>query len=208
MWKWRVQKMKTWHSPNNFGTNVPTHARVNHMHFKTNENKWCHIILWISLLFRPIGRFVERHASTKNIYEQPILRSMQKWTSRITVLSILWPLNPQTAILQIQLTLIATTEPQNSDLVNSVPMEFHNPGGAHEIEVPNNITIKGILGLLMANTNPNENGKDVISLGIGDPTAYSCFHTNYAAQEAVVEALCSGKFNGYSPTAGLPQTRM
>ncbi|KAL8510178.1 hypothetical protein ACS0TY_017116 [Phlomoides rotata] len=82
-------------------------------------------------------------------------------------------------------------------------MEFRNS----EIEAPNNISIRGILGLLTANTDPNENGKNVISLGIGDPTAYSCFHTNYAAQEALLEALCSGEFNGYSPTAGLPQTR-
>lgn len=80
-----------------------------------------------------------------------------------------------------------------------------------EIEAPKNITIKGILGLLMANIDAkkdNDEGKRVISLGIGDPTAYSCFRTSSAAQEAVVDALRSAKFNGYSPTVGLPQTRM
>lgn len=74
----------------------------------------------------------------------------------------------------------------------------------HQFEAPNNITIKGILGLLMANT---DGCKNVISLGMGDPTAYSCFRTTSAAQEAVVHALRSAKFNGYSPTVGLPQTR-
>lgn len=78
---------------------------------------------------------------------------------------------------------------------------------APEVDAPTTITIKGILGLLMSNTDPKESGKRVISLGIGDPTAYSCFHASNAAQEGVVEALRSAKFNGYAPTAGLPQTR-
>ena len=73
-----------------------------------------------------------------------------------------------------------------------------------KMEAPTNITIKGILGLLTANT---DGCKQVISLGMGDPTAYSCFRTTRAAQNSVVEALQSAKFNGYSPTVGLPQTR-
>ncbi|CAI9088716.1 OLC1v1023135C1 [Oldenlandia corymbosa var. corymbosa] len=77
----------------------------------------------------------------------------------------------------------------------------------NEIESPSNITIKGTLSLLMANTNVEENNKQVISLGIGDPTAYSCFRTHVAAQQAVADSLLSCKFNGYSPTVGLPQTR-
>lgn len=47
----------------------------------------------------------------------------------------------------------------------------------------------------------------MISLGIGDPTAHSCFHTTNEAKEAVVESLLIDKFNGYSPSAGLPTTR-
>lgn len=81
-----------------------------------------------------------------------------------------------------------------------------NLANGQEIEPPTNITIKGTLSLLMANTNGGDK-KKVISLGIGDPTAYSCFRTTVAAQEAVVDALRSNKFNGYSPTVGLPQTR-
>lgn len=78
-----------------------------------------------------------------------------------------------------------------------------------EIETPTNITIKGILGLLMENIEAIDGGnnKKVISLGMGDPTAYSCFHSPAMAQQAVVDTLSSYKFNGYSPTVGLPQTR-
>lgn len=75
-----------------------------------------------------------------------------------------------------------------------------------EIETPNNITIKGILGLLLANIDCNDKRR-VISLGMGDPSAYTCFRTADVAEDAVVDALRSQKFNGYSPTAGLPQTR-
>ncbi|CAK9182977.1 unnamed protein product [Ilex paraguariensis] len=75
-----------------------------------------------------------------------------------------------------------------------------------EPETPTNITIKGILSLLMASID-GEDKKRVISLGMGDPTAYSCFHTTAIAVDAVVDTLRSDKFNGYAPTVGLPQTR-
>lgn len=78
--------------------------------------------------------------------------------------------------------------------------------GVAKMETPTNVTIKGILGLLMANLD-YENKKRVISLGMGDPTAFSCFTTTSVAEDAVVDALTSQKFNGYSPTVGLPQAR-
>ncbi|EXB75028.1 putative aminotransferase TAT2 [Morus notabilis] len=71
---------------------------------------------------------------------------------------------------------------------------------------PSTITIKGILGLLMENIDES-NEKRVISLGMGDPTAYSCFRTAHVAQDSVLDSLHSQKFNGYAPTVGLPQTR-
>ncbi|EEF39128.1 probable aminotransferase TAT2 [Ricinus communis] len=85
-------------------------------------------------------------------------------------------------------------------------MERKENGTVNEVETPKNITIKGILSLLMENIDEKA-GRSVISLGIGDPTAYSCFHTTPVAQEAVVNALQCDKFNGYAPTVGLPQTR-
>ncbi|CAN1179394.1 Probable aminotransferase TAT2 [Linum perenne] len=76
-------------------------------------------------------------------------------------------------------------------------------------DAPTNITIKGILSLLMQSVDDDINGggRSLISLGMGDPTAYSCFRAPDVASEAVMEALHSNKFNGYSPTVGLPQTR-
>ncbi|KAJ8765249.1 hypothetical protein K2173_011929 [Erythroxylum novogranatense] len=84
-------------------------------------------------------------------------------------------------------------------------MENGNVRGG-EVQTPTNITIKGILSLLMQRIDETDK-RSVISLGMGDPSAYSCFRTTPVAQDAVVDALKSDKFNGYSPTVGLPQTR-
>ncbi|CAH9104472.1 unnamed protein product [Cuscuta epithymum] len=69
------------------------------------------------------------------------------------------------------------------------------------------ITLDGIMEMLMKKVEANEDGKKVIPLGLCDPTVYSCFHSPALAQQAVSETLFSGKFNGYAPTAGLPQAR-
>lgn len=73
-----------------------------------------------------------------------------------------------------------------------------------QFDTPSTITIKGILGLLMANVDESR----LISLGMGDPTAFSCFRTTAVAQDSVIDSIRSHKFNGYSPTIGLPQTRL
>ncbi|KAF5787174.1 putative aminotransferase, class I/classII, tyrosine/nicotianamine aminotransferase [Helianthus annuus] len=78
--------------------------------------------------------------------------------------------------------------------------------GKMNMETPTNVTIKGILGTLMASVDEKKK-KRLISLGMGDPTAYSCFTTNIVVQDSVVQTLESQKFNGYSPTVGLLQTR-
>ncbi|KAK1397004.1 putative aminotransferase TAT2 [Heracleum sosnowskyi] len=77
-------------------------------------------------------------------------------------------------------------------------------GMQQHIDTPSTITIKGILGLLMANVDERR----LISLGMGDPTAFSCFHTTAVAEDSVIDSIRSQKFNGYSPTVGLPQTRL
>ncbi|OWM88636.1 probable aminotransferase TAT2 [Punica granatum] len=80
-----------------------------------------------------------------------------------------------------------------------------------EGEVTSRITIKGILSLIMESIEEGdgdgERKKRVISLGMGDPSAYSCFQPPDVAPQAVVETLQSDRFNGYSPTVGLPQAR-
>ena len=68
------------------------------------------------------------------------------------------------------------------------------------------ITIKGLISLLMANIDEGNN-KRLISLGMGDPSVHTCFHTSHVATESVVDAVESNKYNGYAPTSGLPQAR-
>ncbi|KAK4850828.1 hypothetical protein QYF36_010121 [Acer negundo] len=74
----------------------------------------------------------------------------------------------------------------------------------HGVDTTSTITIKGILSLLMQNV---DDKRPVISLGMGDPSAHSCFTTTHVAPSAVSHALQSSTFNGYAPTSGLPQTR-
>lgn len=96
---------------------------------------------------------------------------------------------------------VTTQEHQNFFQEN-----MENGAPNHGVDTGSTITIKGILSLLMEAIDEN-NDKRVISLGMGDPSAYSCFHTTHVAEQAVVDAVQSEKFNGYAPTVGLYQTR-
>ncbi|XP_057956438.1 probable aminotransferase TAT2 [Malania oleifera] len=79
--------------------------------------------------------------------------------------------------------------------------------GIETERAPLGITIKGILSLIMS-TIDEKKGRRVISLGMGDPSAYTCFHTTPVAEESVADALQSQNFNGYAPTVGLLQARI
>ncbi|KAJ7981776.1 Tyrosine aminotransferase [Quillaja saponaria] len=58
----------------------------------------------------------------------------------------------------------------------------------------------------MESIDENSNRR-VISLGLGDPSAHTCFRTTYVAEKAVLDGLQSQKFNGYAPTTGLSDAR-
>ncbi|GJM90981.1 hypothetical protein PR202_ga07313 [Eleusine coracana subsp. coracana] len=49
--------------------------------------------------------------------------------------------------------------------------------------------------------------RPVLMLGGGDPTASACFRTAPEAEQAIVDALLSRKYNGYSPTVGVLPAR-
>ncbi|KAF8043337.1 hypothetical protein BT93_A1622 [Corymbia citriodora subsp. variegata] len=68
------------------------------------------------------------------------------------------------------------------------------------------ITVRGILYQLMANLDASD-GRAVVPLGHGDPSAFPSFRTTPAAEDAVVDALRSAKFNCYSPTVGILPAR-
>ncbi|KAI4321840.1 hypothetical protein MLD38_035173 [Melastoma candidum] len=83
---------------------------------------------------------------------------------------------------------------------------MENAGANHWTEAPLQISIKGILAQMLETLDEADRSR-LISLGIGDPTAYSAFRTPHASEDAIEEALRSRKFNGYAPTVGLPQSR-
>lgn len=68
------------------------------------------------------------------------------------------------------------------------------------------MTIRAILSQVMSNLDPAD-PRPVIPLGHGDPSHFPCFRTTTVAEDAVVAALRSAKFNGYAPALGLPRAR-
>ncbi|KAJ4836040.1 hypothetical protein Tsubulata_030235 [Turnera subulata] len=66
--------------------------------------------------------------------------------------------------------------------------------------------IRGVLGILMGNLDP-EDKRPVVPLSHGDPSAFPCFRTSPAAEDAIVDALKSAKHNHYSPSVGILPAR-
>ncbi|KAI6697318.1 hypothetical protein NL676_017437 [Syzygium grande] len=77
-------------------------------------------------------------------------------------------------------------------------------GFAKSTESP--VTIKNVCAMLKQNLNLADPRPPVL-LGHGDPSAFPCFRTSPVAEEAVVDALKSAKFNSYAPSLGLLQAR-
>ncbi|KAF5732575.1 hypothetical protein HS088_TW17G00105 [Tripterygium wilfordii] len=68
------------------------------------------------------------------------------------------------------------------------------------------ITVRAVLNKLMGNLNKDDH-RQIIPLGHGDPSAFPCFRTSIAAEDALVDALRSAKYNRYAPTVGLLPSR-
>nr|XP_043610122.1 tyrosine aminotransferase-like [Erigeron canadensis] len=79
--------------------------------------------------------------------------------------------------------------------------------GNSELTKAADVTIRGVLYMLLSKLNQSD-PRNVIPLGHGDPSAFPCFRTSQSAQDAIVDSLCSAKFNGYSPTVGILPARM
>ncbi|KVI04294.1 tyrosine aminotransferase-like isoform X1 [Cynara cardunculus var. scolymus] len=75
-----------------------------------------------------------------------------------------------------------------------------------ELNTASEITIRGVLEMLISNLNQSD-VRHVIPLGHGDPSAFPCFRTTQIAEDAIVDAVRSAKFNGYSPTVGVLPAR-
>ncbi|XP_058100562.1 probable aminotransferase TAT2 isoform X2 [Magnolia sinica] len=68
------------------------------------------------------------------------------------------------------------------------------------------VTIRGTLETIMSNIDCGET-RSTISLCLGDPSVYPCFHTTPIAEDAVVSALRSSQYNGYAPVGGVLSAR-
>ncbi|XP_068667214.1 tyrosine aminotransferase-like [Aristolochia californica] len=91
-------------------------------------------------------------------------------------------------------------------------MENGEPKGAwnfrrsEDAENAGRLTIRGVLNAIMSNID-NGDSRPVIPLGHGDPSAFPCFRTTPIAEEAIVSAVMSAKYNFYSPTVGILPAR-
>ncbi|CAM8958803.1 unnamed protein product [Rhodiola kirilowii] len=68
------------------------------------------------------------------------------------------------------------------------------------------LTVRTVRFMLMANIDESDK-RLTIPLAHGDPSSFPCFQTARAAEDAVVDAVRSAKFNGYSSSTGLLQAR-
>ncbi|CAK7322719.1 unnamed protein product [Dovyalis caffra] len=63
-------------------------------------------------------------------------------------------------------------------------------------------SIKSVVKFLKENISEDDH-RPAISLGLGDPSCFNCFRTTTVAEDAIVEAVRSAKFNSYAPTGGI-----
>ncbi|EXB44619.1 putative aminotransferase TAT2 [Morus notabilis] len=68
------------------------------------------------------------------------------------------------------------------------------------------INIRDVVYVLKQNL-PEEDQRPTVHLALGDPSSISSFRTTPVAEEALIEAIRSAKFNGYPPNYGLPSAR-
>ncbi|CAL4969777.1 unnamed protein product [Urochloa decumbens] len=78
------------------------------------------------------------------------------------------------------------------------------PGGP--LADAGSMSIRAVLGRVFSSVDASS-ARPVLSLGSGDPTACASFGPPPEADDAVVDALRSGKYNGYSPTVGVLPAR-
>ncbi|KAJ8638825.1 hypothetical protein MRB53_015519 [Persea americana] len=68
------------------------------------------------------------------------------------------------------------------------------------------ISIRGLLEVVKSNLAGGDE-RPTITLGQGDPSHFPSFRTVSTAEEAIVTAVQSGKYNCYSPAFGFPTAR-
>ena len=69
-------------------------------------------------------------------------------------------------------------------------------------EAPSRTNIRGILMKIMGSVDKDD-PRPTVPLGHGDPSPFPSFRTTTVAEDAIVDAVRSAKFNSYPPTSGL-----
>jgi tyrosine aminotransferase len=80
------------------------------------------------------------------------------------------------------------------------------PSAGTPLEAAGTMSIRAVLNRVFSSVD-GSGPRPVLTLGSGDPTASPCFRPPPEAEDAIVEALRSGKHNGYSPTVGVLPAR-
>ncbi|KAK9676837.1 hypothetical protein RND81_11G104900 [Saponaria officinalis] len=71
---------------------------------------------------------------------------------------------------------------------------------------PNKLTVRVAMGMLREQLKANDH-RSVVPMGHGDPSPFQCFRPPPVAEDAVVDALRSTRFNGYVGGNGLPAVK-
>lgn len=66
------------------------------------------------------------------------------------------------------------------------------------------ISIRGLVGKLLSSPNPD---KEILSLGVGDASAFAAFREGRDVSRCIMESVNSGTFHGYPPAHGFPFVR-
>ncbi|XVF66787.1 hypothetical protein PTKIN_Ptkin10aG0066100 [Pterospermum kingtungense] len=78
--------------------------------------------------------------------------------------------------------------------------------GNKVLDPASTISLRGVLEQVIGNLSTDD-PRPTIPLANGDPSQFACFRTCTIAEDAIVDALRSAKYNGYAPTVGLLSAR-
>jgi tyrosine aminotransferase len=78
--------------------------------------------------------------------------------------------------------------------------------GNEELSVASATTIRSTVMKLFENLDKDD-PRPTVPLGEGDPSAFPCFRAPTVAEDAIVDAVRSAKYNGYSPAVGILPAR-
>lgn len=78
--------------------------------------------------------------------------------------------------------------------------------GEETVNKASAFTIRTILNTLNDNLNKDEH-RTAIPLAHGDPSGFPTFRTSNVAEDALIDAIKSGKYNSYGPSVGFIEAR-